>query len=754
MVIICPNDIKFEYLKNTKIHNYKFYDLKTLKEKLFFKYDDLALYEVVKKYNVKPSIALNMLENLYYINNYYDNPKLDKLFDLKKYLISKKLIIEDDNFLKTLKDEILIDGYPKTKELEKIINILSNYTKVTIKENKPKYELNTIYEFEDIELEINAVLENILKLIDNGIDINKIFVINSNNEYIGTINKLFSLFGIPFNINNNKSITMFKITKEFLSFIKTSELKVKELNSYLDTLKKFNNEDILSQIINVLNKYYKINEPVKNLYEIIYFDLKNTYLKNEKFKNVVNILDDIKPFEDDEYVFMISCNEIKALKDNDYLKDLEKNLIGLNTSYELNLINDLKTLNILSNIKNLTLSYKLHAADNEYAINHIFDTLEVKKYEFLNNSSNYNKYLFSNYKLYDNTYKAIDFEDLNAYLDNKLNLSYSSMDQFFRCKFRFFLNNILKLEPHEETMATKIGSMFHKILERTLKNNYENYLEIIDEEASNYLNNDVKEKFYAEKLKKEAVKIIERLKENSSKSDFENFTFEKYFEIETNSKMNIKLVGFADKVLIFNDGIYNYIIVVDYKTGAYSIDLSKVKDGFNMQLLIYLYLILKSNFVENFKIAGVYIDHILDELKSSEYGKTYDEIVDNRLDGLTIKNHEVLKHIDKFYDIKSYIKGIRVKSDGDFYTNSRVYSEKDFDKLLEIVESNINEVIDSIEKCDFEINPKRYLGSKPDEIVGCEFCPFKEVCYMSAKDIKMLEKGTLESILGDDNEMD
>ena len=753
MIIICPTDIKKEYLKEAKIHNYKFYTLNEIKEKVFFKYHDLALFEVVKKYSVKPEIALKMLDSLYYIDKEYDSLKLKKLFSLKKYLIDKNLIVKDNNFLNMLKDEIIIEGYPKTKELDKIISVLSKYTKVTYKKLKAKCELNYIYKFETISLEINFVAESILKLIDSGIDINNIYVINANKEYIGTISRIFSLFNIPFNYAHKKSITMFKITKDFLSFIKNSDLKISELNEFLDTLKG-KNDDVLNQIISVLNKYYKLDEPVKNLYELIYFDLKRIYYKDEKYNNVVNILDDIKIFNDDKYVFCISNNESIKYKDNDYIKDSEKLLLGIDTSYELNTIDEINRLNVLSNIKNLTLSYKLYNGDTEYAIDHLFENLEVKTYTFLNNSFKYNKYLFDNYKRYDNSYKKIDYDDLKNYLDAKLNLSYSSMEQFFKCKYRFFLNNILKIEPYEETMAIKIGNMFHKILERSLKNNYENYLTIIEEESKNFLNSNIKEIFYANKLKKEAIKIIERLKANNDKSDFSNYEFEKYFEIPMNSKLNIKLVGFADKILIFNDGVNNYVIVVDYKTGSYGIDLSKVKDGFNMQLLIYLYLITRTDIISNPKIAGAYIDHILDELKPSEYGKTYDEIVDDRLDGITIKDHEVLKHIDHFYDIKSYIKGIRVKNDGEFYSNSRVYKESEFEILFKIVENNINEVIKSIENCDFEINPKRYLGTKPDEIIGCEYCPFKEICYVEPINIKLIKKGTLEEMLGDKDELD
>ena len=59
-----------------------------------------------------------------------------------------------------------------------------------------------------------------------------------------------------------------------------------------------------------------------------------------------------------------------------------------------------------------------------------------------------------------------------------------------------------------------------------------------------------------------------------------------------------------------------------------------------------------------------------------------------------------------------------------------------------------------IENCDFKINPKRYITAKPSDIIGCEFCPFKEICYVNAKDIVILNETTMEEILGDENELD
>ena len=173
-----------------------------------------------------------------------------------------------------------------------------------------------------------------------------------------------------------------------------------------------------------------------------------------------------------------------------------------------------------------------------------------------------------------------------------------------------------------------------------------------------------------------------------------------------------------------------------------------------MQLPLYLYLILKSNVIQNPKIAGAYIDSVLDELKPSEYGKKYEEIVDNKLDGITIKDCKILKHIDKYYDINSYIKSLKFNKNGDFSANTHVYKESDFEKFLAIIEENINKMVTALENCDFEINPKKYYGTNYDDIKGCEFCSFKDVCYMSAKDIKMLKKENMKDIIGDEDELD
>ena len=69
------------------------------------------------------------------------------------------------------------------------------------------------------------------------------------------------------------------------------------------------------------------------------------------------------------------------------------------------------------------------------------------------------------------------------------------------------------------------------------------------------------------------------------------------------------------------------------------------------------------------------------------------------------------------------------------------------DKIDKIVDERINEVVGAIEEGDFSINPKRVKG----ELIGCEFCKYKEICYRKEEDIVDLEYKTRKDILGDDD---
>ena len=54
----------------------------------------------------------------------------------------------------------------------------------------------------------------------------------------------------------------------------------------------------------------------------------------------------------------------------------------------------------------------------------------------------YSSYNDIEYKKYENNYEKINYDTIKKQLNNKINLSYSNINVFYQCQFRFLLNNI------------------------------------------------------------------------------------------------------------------------------------------------------------------------------------------------------------------------------------------------------------------------------------------------------------------------
>ena len=90
---------------------------------------------------------------------------------------------------------------------------------------------------------------------------------------------------------------------------------------------------------------------------------------------------------------------------------------------------------------------------------------------------------------------------------------------------------------------------------------------------------------------------------------------------------------------------------------------------------------------------------------------------------------------------------MRVGKNG-FYSYSKVLSEEEMQKISKIVEDNIVKAIGLIKIGDFNINPKRIENND----IGCMYCPFKDICFHTERDVKILkEYKDLEFLRGDED---
>lgn len=392
-LIICPNQTKTKILKELsqtkKLVNIKFMTKEEYKKIYYFSYDDKSLAYLIKKYNYNIDVARVYINNLYAIdeNKTYKSPKLNFLKDLKKELIKEGLLIYNNTYKEYLKNKNIIvkNEYNLEKYEEEMLGIKEEHVpEKTI--TAPVMECNTLEE------EVNQVCLEIINLLKKGADINKIYLTNVSTDYLYTIKCLFSFYHIPININFNYSIYSTKVVKDYLN--------TKELD-----LENKDKKSINKKLINILSDLSFLDENSKE-YKILLTDkLKNTFTSPVNLKNAITIKDLYKEsFNDDEYVFVLGFNQDelpKMEKDISYITDKEKDEVSLYKTDYLNKRNKNNLVYILSNIKNLYLSYKLTSPFKSYYKSSLITDLSLNivkpKLDSYNSSNIYNELRLASY---------------------------------------------------------------------------------------------------------------------------------------------------------------------------------------------------------------------------------------------------------------------------------------------------------------------------------------------------------------------
>ena len=89
------------------------------------------------------------------------------------------------------------------------------------------------------------------------------------------------------------------------------------------------------------------------------------------------------------------------------------------------------------------------------------------------------------------------------------------------------------------------------------------------------------------------------------------------------------------------------------------------------------------------------------------------------------------------------IKGMKLSSKG-FYAYTKVLNQNQINKLEQLTKEKIKETTDNILNLQFDINPKK-IGQN---LIGCEFCSFKDICYQREENIVYLKEQNYHDFLG------
>lgn len=788
-ILIVPSQIKEKILtemdKKSKLFNVKLMEINEFKRKYFFDYTTETIFYVMKHYNYDYEFSLDIINNLYFLSSeIYDHEKLKFLLNIKNELINNNLLIFDNVFKIALENKkIYVYGYDYINNFyKKMFSTLNvNY----IDQNISKFN-HDIMEFDTIQDEVIFVANKICELIENKIDLNKIKIINPSSDYNATIKRIFNLFNLPFYFNNNYLIST-KISNNFFEILSNDIVetleKLKETISLNDELEQTE----YNQIVKICNKYNWCSNFLDIKNNLIY-EFSNTKIDIKKEANYIEFVSlENNFFYDDEYVFLIGFNQNtypKIVKDDDFLNDEVKKFLGLETTTEINKINYNILVNKLYSIKNLFISYKLKSPFNSFYRSQIIDDLNLNvvknyncniHYSVLNDKLNlatildnylkygeesqdlellYSNYPSINYKTYNNQYTKIDENLFRKYLNNKLSLSYSSINNFYKCSFRYYMENILNLQISSNEFSLFIGNLFHYILSIMYNGDFnfsDSFKTYVNE---NYEFNTYKERFFINKLKKELEFIIDNIKEQDKFTNFDSHKFEQLIKIDlSKDNYDITFKGIIDKISYKKEAGNTLISIIDYKTGNPNLNLNNIIYGIDMQLCIYAYLSSKLKLFANPLLVGIYLQKILNNEININKNKQYITMKQEnlKLQGYSNSNESILKVFDNTYTDSKLIKGMKVSSKG-FYAYSKVFDQAMLNSILNIVENNIDEARDKILNREFYINPKK-IGVK--NLIGCENCTYKELCFMTEDNIiNLKEYKNLEFLKDDANEMD
>lgn len=751
LVITDNKQMILDYLnENKKLLSIKIMNLNEFKKEYFGAYSKEALYYLIHKYHYKYSVAKCYLENIYFNQDLYQELLKEKLITINllfKKAIKRIVVIEEQ-----------LDPYI-LKEIQKYDFLLLN-----LSDGK---DIPLVYESATINDEVDFVCSKIKKMLDEDVDINKIYLTNITSEYEDIVKRTFDIAGIPININSSKNIYS---TISCQTFIKKLE-ETLDINIALSSLPK---NDIYNTIVDVCNNY--MFKEIDNI--IIYMiieELKQKTISKPRLENAINTIELNNIYDSNAYYFILGFNQgICPLiyKDEDFYSDKQKIKLGILTSLDKNKYQKEKVKKIITSIPNIIITYKLRNTNKIYFKSSLLDELnlhvqkeQVKLYNcsHLANKIEYARmldkflkfnekhpqlnYLYSNYSdvkylTFDNKVNNIDKELLFKYLNNKLTLSYTSLDNFYHCNFRFFLANILKINKFEETFMTYIGTLYHDILSKAFKNNFN-----FEEEFNSFIKDrefSAKEEFFINKLKNNLLDVIRIIKKQDENSDFKDAMYEQKIDISKSKEIDITFTGIVDKIKYQNMNNKKQIAIIDYKTGMLHSDINNIAYGLSLQLPVYIYLVSKT-FGSDIEIAGFYLQKIINDKLPFDAKKDFQIEQDKlyRLEGFSIDDINILSQFDNTYNNSKMIKSMQTTVNG-FGYYSKVLSSNEMNKIIDIVDQKIDEAINQIIDGNFMINPKRIN----DKNIGCQYCKFKDICFKKEENIVDLEKVDYKEFLG------
>lgn len=344
-----------------------------------------------------------------------------------------------------------------------------------------------------------------------------------------------------------------------------------------------------------------------------------------------------------------------------------------------------------------------------------------------------------------------------------ITLTQTRLDSFVLCRFGYFCKYVARIEePRKAALtAVNVGTFVHRVFElffsrlgdRPLPLPEEELLALTDEIVAQCVGEIVPEggavgraAYLFTRLKRCVLPMLRSLSAEFAQSRFRPVRFElpvghgdgcvPPLSIPLQNGRAVSLRGTVDRVDTWRDGADTYVRVVDYKTGAKLFDPDDVQIGLNVQLLLYLFSILRAPdgpFKEALSGGGtlrpagaLYFSARPGENRFSCMisAETAEQIAEGniRRSGILIDDERVLTAMEQ--DLAGRFIPVKRKKTG--YTDDNLLSPEGIEALetsmCHTVAAAAAEMLTGRAEADPR-NPAEVHGQNP-----CEYCKMKPVC--------------------------
>ena len=720
--------------------------------------ENLALPYLMLHHDLSLNMAKTVIRSLNFIPSPSPNSTLQHLYDTYQRFMTLGAIKKHTiSHLKYKQKRIGVYGYHKEDP-----QLQSLFSQLDIKPtwlSLPVYSsLYPVIAYSSLEEEVTAFYNQVATLLKIGVDINNILLLTPSPDYHLPLIRQSHYFKIPIHLEVEPSFFSYPIAQAFLSSLPFDSL----LEDVYVSLHTFPEDQLI-----FLKRL--VEKTPKDIFESFIFKsyikdvFLSSYLPSEKYVNALRVVDACITLPH-EHLFILGFNQgsfPKIIKDNRYLSDTVRVELGQPTTALENALSFSLIEAMIQQSNQIYISFRKLALNKEMLPSSLVHTLHLKVihaeealqtvdysqslglFSYTSKLEALTRYhtidpLLEAYKQqylpkmplpYDPSFKGLP--ELSK--DTPLSLSYSSINNFYQCQFKYYLSSVLKLEVKQNPYYMNLGRLTHQIFERIV-DDLSDFDSIFTEVLQALFPLTSKEKTLFSNLKPTIYNVIEFNLLHKKRMNLSKIEAERSFEITLDTYTKLK--GTIDKVVVTqNDSNKTYASLIDYKSGVESFKPNHVQFGLSLQLPIYALLMERHLAYEGIEVIGIYIQHIMNtdlSVKNMDIdGQPFRASL--KLDGIFVDDHQALKTFDPSLHSDGtslFVQALKVKADGTLGGGKRLYTKEAMKDLSTQAHHHLMHASTEIRHQAFTINPKQVAKD-----LVCKQCPFHDICYRRQQDI-------------------